>query len=398
MTKPLSSRTQNIAASLTVAVDTLAKKLIAEGKDIVSLGAGEPDFPTPQPICDAARRAIDQGKTRYTAPTGILELREKVCKKLLEENGLNFSPDQITVTSGAKHAVFNSLAALINPGDEVIIPAPYWVTYPELVKWLGGVPVFVQGTRENRFKITADQLHDACSSKTKAILMNNPCNPTGTVYSRSELEALAKVIVQNDIYCISDEVYEYFIYDGEFTSIGSIDGMQERTIIINGFSKSFCMTGWRVGYDASPMPIAKIIGKIQGQATHHPSNIAQYAAIGALDMGKGESLKMRETFRKRRDFMVKGIGESLQQEIAAPEGAFYLFAPVSTVFGKRKPDGTVVKDSLELCQYILESQGLAIVPGAAFGDDSCVRFSYAASDENLKQACIRFNKAIADLK
>ena len=398
MTKSLSSRTQNIAASLTVAVDTLAKKLIAEGKDIVSLGAGEPDFPTPQPICDAARRAIDQGKTRYTAPTGILELREKICKKLLEENGLNFTPEQITVTSGAKHAVFNSLAALINPGDEVIIPAPYWVTYPELVKWLGGIPVFVQGTRENRFKITAEQLQKACSSKTKAILMNNPCNPTGTVYGRSELEALASVIVQNDIYCISDEVYEYFVYDGEFTSIGSIDGMQERTIIINGFSKSFCMTGWRVGYDASPLPIAKIIGKIQGQATHHPSNIAQYAAIGALDMGKGESLKMRETFRKRRDFMVKGIGESLQQEIAAPEGAFYLFAPVSTVFGKRKPDGTVVKDSLELCQYILESQGLAIVPGAAFGDDSCVRFSYAASDENLKQACIRFKKAIADLR
>ena len=398
MTKPLSSRTQNIAASLTVAVDTLAKKLIAEGKDIVSLGAGEPDFPTPQPICDAARRAIDQGKTRYTAPTGILELREKICKKLLEENGLNFTPDQITVTSGAKHAVFNSLAALVNPGDEVIIPAPYWVTYPELVKWLGGVPVFVQGARENRFKITAEQLQKACSSKTKAILMNNPCNPTGTVYNRSELESLAKVIVQNDIYCISDEVYEYFVYEGEFTSIGSIDGMQERTIIINGFSKSFCMTGWRVGYDASPLPIAKIIGKIQGQATHHPSNIAQYAAIGALDMGKGESLKMRETFRKRRDFMVKGIGESLQQEISAPEGAFYLFAPVSTVFGKCKPDGTVVKDSLELCQYILESQGLAIVPGAAFGDDSCVRFSYAASDENLKQACIRFNKAIADLK
>ena len=398
MTKPLSSRTQNIAASLTVAVDTLAKKMIAEGKDIVSLGAGEPDFPTPQPICEAARRAIDQGKTRYTAPTGILELRDKVCKKLLEENGLNFTPDQITVTSGAKHAVFNSLAALINPGDEVIIPAPYWVTYPELVKWLGGVPVFVHGIRENRFKITAEQLQKACSSKTKAILMNNPCNPTGTVYSRSELEALAQVIVKNDIYCVSDEVYEYFVYDGEFTSIGSIAGMQERTIIINGFSKSFCMTGWRVGYDASPLPIAKIIGKIQGQATHHPSNIAQYAAIGALDMGKGESLKMRETFRKRRDFMVKGIGESLQQEIAAPEGAFYLFAPVSTVFGKRKPDGTVVKDSLELCQYILESQGLAIVPGAAFGDDSCVRFSYAASDENLKQACIRFKKAIADLK
>ena len=398
MTKPLSSRTQNIAASLTVAVDSLAKKMIAEGKDVVSLGAGEPDFPTPKPICDAAHKAIDEGRTRYTAPNGILELREKICSKLAAENNLNFTPDQITVTSGAKHAVFNALAALINPGDEVIIPAPYWVTYPELVKWLGGIPVFIQGTQERKFKFTAEQLQKACSPKTKAILMNNPCNPTGSVYSRSELESIANVIRKNDLYCISDEVYEYFVYDGEFTSIGAIDGMEDRTIIINGFSKSYCMTGWRVGYVASPLPIAKIIGKIQGQATHHPSNIAQYAAIGALDMGKGESLKMRETFRRRRDFMVKEIGECLNEKITPPEGAFYLFAPVSKVFGKSKPDGTIVKDSLELSQYILESQGLAIVPGAAFGDDSCVRFSYAASDETLSRACQRFRKALENLK
>ena len=252
MPKSLSNRTLNIAASLTVAIDSLAKKMIAEGKDVVSLGAGEPDFPTPEPICKAAHSAIDSGKTRYTAPIGILELRKKICEKLSKENGLCYEPEQITVTSGAKHAVFNSLAALINPGDEVIIPAPYWVTYPELVKWLGGVPVFADGLQENDFKITAEQLKKVCNDKTKAILMNNPCNPTGSVYSREELEALAKVIVENDLYCISDEVYEYFVYQRTFTSIASIDGMKDRSIVINGFSKSYCMTGWRVGYDASP--------------------------------------------------------------------------------------------------------------------------------------------------
>ena len=398
MPKSLSNRTLNIAASLTVAIDSLAKKMIAEGKDVVSLGAGEPDFPTPEPICKAAHCAIDSGKTRYTAPVGILELRKKICEKLSKENGLRYEPEQITVTSGAKHAVFNSLAALINPGDEVIIPAPYWVTYPELVKWLGGVPVFVDGLQENDFKITAEQLKKVCNDKTKAILMNNPCNPTGSVYSREELEALAKVIVENDLYCISDEVYEYSVYQGTFTSIASIEKMKDRSIVINGFSKSYCMTGWRVGYDASPAPIAKIIGKIQGQATHHPSNIAQYAALGALEMGNAESLKMREVFRKRRDFMVSKIGDALGQKLRAPEGAFYLFAPVSSVYGQSTPDGKTIKGSVDLCEYILESQGLAIVPGAAFGNDNCVRFSYAASDENLESACRRFEAAIRSLK
>ena len=252
MTRPLSTRTENIAASLTVAIDTLAKQMIAEGKDVVSLGAGEPDFPTPEPICKGACDAISEGKTRYTAPVGILDVRKEVCNKLKRDNGLDYAPEQIIMTSGAKHAVFNSLAALVNPGDEIIIPAPYWVTYPELVKWLGGTPVFVQAGIENSFKITAKQLKEAITEKTKAILINNPCNPTGSVYSESELAELAKVIVENDIYCISDEVYEYFVYDGKFTSIASFDGMAERTIVVNGFSKSHCMTGWRVGYDAAP--------------------------------------------------------------------------------------------------------------------------------------------------
>lgn len=398
MTLPLSERTQNIAASLTVAIDTLAKQMIAEGKDVVSLGAGEPDFATPEPIRAAACKAINEGKTRYTAPVGILDVRKAVCEKLKRDNGLDYAPEQIIMTSGAKHAVFNALAALINPGDEVIVPAPYWVTYPELVKWLGGVPVFVQGTRENDFKITAEQLKGAINNRTKAVLLNNPCNPTGSVYGKQELLDLAKVIVDADIYCISDEVYEYFVYGTEFVSAAALPGMAERTIVVNGFSKSHCMTGWRIGYDAAPAPIAKIIGKIQGQATHHPSNVAQYAALAALQMGMEQVDTMRAAFKKRRDFMVERTAKILTTPAKAPEGAFYLFAPVSDFYGMITPEGKTIHGSIEMCQYLLESQGLAIVPGAAFGDDSCVRFSYAASDETLAKACDRFEKGIKSLK
>ena len=382
--KSLSNRTQNIAASLTVAIDTLAKQMIAEGKDVVSLGAGEPDFDTPKPIQD-------------TAPVGILDVRKAVVKKLEDENGLHYDPSQIILTSGAKHAVFNALAALINPGDEVIIPAPYWVTYPELVKWLGGTPVFVASTLEKGFKIDAEDLRRACTPRTKAILLNNPCNPTGAVYSKGELEALAKEIVRQDIYCISDEVYEYFVYDTAFTSAASFDGMAERTIVINGFSKSHCMTGWRIGYDAAPAPIAKIIGKIQGQATHHPSNVAQYAALGALNMDKSNVHAMQAAFRKRRAYMLERTS-FLSTKPRAPEGAFYLFAPVNDYYGKKTTDGKVITGSIDFCSALLESKGLAIVPGAAFGDDTCVRFSYAASDENLAKACDRFEAFVKELK
>lgn len=398
MTRALSTRTENIAASLTVAIDTLAKQMIADGKDVVSLGAGEPDFPTPTPIQDAACEAIRAGKTRYTAPVGILEVRKAVAEKLKKENGIDYAPEQIIMTSGAKHAVFNSLAALINPGDEVIIPAPYWVTYPELVKWLGGKPVFVQAGIENDFKITAQQLSEACTDKTKAILLNNPCNPTGSVYSRDELASLAKVIVEKDIYCISDEVYEYFTYSGSFVSAAAFDGMPERTIVVNGFSKSYCMTGWRIGYDAAPAPIAKIIGKIQGQATHHPSNVAQYAALAALQMGKASTESMCTAFKKRRDFMVERMSAILGESVKAPAGAFYLFLPVSKLYGKTTPEGTKIEGSIDFCKFLLESEGLAIVPGAAFGDDTCVRFSYAASDESLAKACERFERGVKSLR
>ena len=398
MTKPISTRTQNIAASLTVAIDTMAKQMIAEGKDVVSLGAGEPDFPTPEPIRAAACKAINEGKTRYTAPVGIAEVREAVAEKLRAENGLDYKASQIIMTSGAKHAVFNALAALVNPGDEVVIPAPYWVTYPELVKWLGGKPVIVNTTIESGFKLGAEALRNACTDKTKAIILNNPCNPTGATYTRQELAALAEVIVEKDIYCISDEVYEYFVYNTEFCSAAAFPGMPERTIVVNGFSKSHCMTGWRIGYDAAPEPIAKVIGKIQGQATHHPSNVAQYAALGALQMDKSNVNNMLAAFKRRRDYMVENVGAVLPEPVRPPEGAFYLFAPVSAFYGKSTPDGKKIGGSVELCSYLLETQGLAIVPGAAFGDDNCVRFSYAASDKALQQACERFKRGLQSLK
>ena len=398
MTKPISTRTQNIAASLTVAIDTMAKQMIADGKDVVSLGAGEPDFPTPEPIREAACKAINDGKTRYTAPVGILEVREAVANKLRTENAIEYEPSQIIMTSGAKHAIFNALAALINPGDEIIIPAPYWVTYPELVKWLGGTPVIVNTTIESGFKLSPEALRNACTDKTKAIILNNPCNPTGATYTKQELAGLAEVIVEKDIYCISDEVYEYFVYNTEFCSAAAFPGMPERTIVVNGFSKSHCMTGWRIGYDAAPAPIAKIIGKIQGQATHHPSNVAQYAALGALQMDKSHVNEMLAAFKRRRDYMVSQVSEIVPEPVRPPEGAFYLFAPVSAFYGKSTPSGKVIGGSVELCSYLLESEGLAIVPGAAFGDDNCVRFSYAASDKALQQACERFKRGLQSLK
>ncbi len=396
--KSLSKRTEDIAPSMTVAIDTLAKQLKAEGKDIVSLGAGEPDLPTPDAIKQAGIAAITENKTRYVAPVGLQNVREAVCKKLKDENGLNYNASQIVLTSGAKHAVFNSFAALINPGDEVIIPAPYWVTYPELVRWFGGVPVFVKTTVENGFKMTVQDLKDAITPKTKVVVFNNPCNPSGAVYEPGEMEALAKVIVENDLYCVSDEIYEHFTYGTKFVSAASFPGMYERTIIINGFSKSHCMTGWRIGYNAAPEAIAKMISKVQSQAIHHPSTPAQYAALAAVENGNECVLKMRDLFKTRQDLLKGMLEESLGKKLRAPEGAFYLFIPVNELYGKHTPEGKAITGSIDLCTYLLESVGLAIVPGAAFGMDDCIRFSYAASDDTLKEAARRFDKGIKELK
>lgn len=396
--KPVSVRTREIAPSMTVAVDTLAKRLKAEGRDIVSLGAGEPDFETPAHICEAGIEAIRQGKTRYVAPVGLLEVREAVAKKLEAENGLHYDASQIVLTSGAKHAVFNAFAALLNPGDEVVIPAPYWVTYPELVRWFGAVPVIVNSSPEAAFKISAAALEGAITAKTKAVVLNNPCNPSGALYSKGELEELCKVMVGHDLYCVSDEIYEHFCYGGEFASAAGFEGMQERTILINGLSKSHCMTGWRLGYDAATEELAQMIAKIQSQAIHHPSLPAQYGALAALTAGNECVFKMRDVFKGRRDFLRQKISATLGTEIPAPEGAFYLFAPVKKLYGKLAPSGQKIDGSIAFCNYLLEAVGLAIVPGAAFGMDTCVRFSYAASEATLAEAAKRFDSGVRALK
>lgn len=396
--KDLSRRVQDIAPSLTVEIDTLAKKLKAEGKDIVSLGAGEPDFDTPKEIREAGKSAIDEGKTRYTAPQGILDVRKAVARKLFEQNGLRYSPEQIVMTSGAKHAIFNSLLAIVNPGDEVVIPEPYWVTYPELVRLLGGVPVFIHTNAEKSFQMSGEELERAITPRTKAVILNNPANPTGTLYTEETLDSIAKIVVRNDLYAISDEVYEHFAYSGAFKSLAACRGMIDRTILVNGLSKSHCMTGWRAGFIAAPEQIAKLVAKAQGQTTHHPSNVAQYAAKKALEMPLDSVLKMRDEFQRRRDFVFQKVSNIPGIHANLPNGAFYLFANIGELFGKETPEGKRLSNSVEFCTYLLESTGLAIVPGSAFGREGYVRLSYAASMETLEKAMERLKRGVSALR
>lgn len=397
--KPLSNSVLALAPSMTVAIDTKAKELQAAGLDIVALGAGEPDFDTPDAIKEAAYASIRAGKTKYTPPTGLAELKTAVCAKLQRENGLDYAPDQIVVTSGVKHAVSNVFQTVLNPGDEVIIPAPYWVTYPELVKLYGGVPVFLETSVETGYKITAEQLAKAVTPRTKLFLLCNPSNPTGMVYGKSELEAFAKICVDNDVFVLSDEIYEHILYDGRKPlSIATISpAIKDLTLLVNGVSKAYAMTGWRVGYFAGPKPIAKAIGSLQSQATHHPANASQYAAIQALNGGLDFVHGMVTEFTRRRDFVVAALREIPGVKVPTPEGAFYALPDVSFVYGRKTPDGQVVKDSLELCAWLLSAHLLAVVPGAAFGDDRCIRLSYATSMENLVKALDRLKRGLGEL-
>lgn len=395
--KSLSRRTQGIAPSMTVAIDTLAKSLIAQGRDVISLGAGEPDFETPAPIREAAIASIRAGKTRYTSPDGILSLKQAICHKLQRENQLHYQPEQIVVTSGAKHAVFNSLLALLDPGDEVLIPAPYWVTYPELVKLLGATPVILPSDASTGFRLTPQQLESAITPRTKCLILNNPCNPTGVVYTPAELQKMAQILVQHDLYCLSDEIYEHLVYEGSFASMAAQPGMAQRTLLVNGLSKSYCMTGWRVGYVAAPLEIAREISKAQGQTTHHASNIAQYGAEAALNGDFATVTQMRQAFHERRDWLLQALRTLPGLNIPTPQGAFYIFADISSLFNKHTPSGECIQGSIDFCRYLLDSQGLAIVPGAAFGLDSCIRFSYAASLTTLQDAFARFSRAVLNL-
>ena len=397
--KSLSSSVLALAPSMTVAIDTRAKELQAAGQDIVALGAGEPDFDTPDHIKEAAIASLREGKTKYTAPTGIPELKQAVSDKLLRENGVKIPASQVVITSGVKHAVANVLQTLINPGDEIVIPAPYWVTYPELVKLYGGKPVFIETSVESNYKFTPQALEAAITPRTKALILCNPSNPTGMVYGKEELEAFAKVLVKHDVYVISDEIYEHIIYDGRKPlSIATLGAdIAALTLIVNGVSKAYAMTGWRVGYFAGPANIAKAIGSLQSQATHHPANVSQYGAVAALNGGLDFVHRMGEEFDRRRRFVVDSLRAIPGVKATMPEGAFYALPEVSCCYGKKTPKGKVIAGSMDLCEYLLAEELLAVVPGAAFGDDRCIRLSYATSMDNLRKAMDRLRHGMTAL-
>lgn len=395
----LSNRVQNLQPSATLKVTGRAKELKREGVSVVSLSAGEPDFKTPAHVCEAAIKAIQDGFHGYTMNPGTPELREAISEKLKRDNNLDYDPSQIVCSNGAKQSVGFSLLALVNPGDEVIIPAPYWVSYPEMTKMAEGTPVTVRTSFENNFKLTPEQLEDNLNEKTRALILCSPSNPTGACYTADELRALADVLVKYpDVMIISDEIYEYIVFEGEHVSILNVaPELKERTVLINGFSKGFAMTGWRLGYLAAAPEVAKAVAKIQSQETSAPSSISQKAGEAAYKGSLDEVHSNREQFRMRRDYLVETLNNIEGVSCFTPGGAFYVFPDISHYIGSRTPDGSAIESSTDLCLYLLNDHGLATVPGDAFGEPNGVRMSYAASMEDLKEAMKRFKEGLAGL-
>lgn len=394
-----SRKAKNINPSITLAITAKAKALKAEGVDVVSFGAGEPDFNTPKNIINAAIRAMEEGKTKYTPTAGILELREAICNKLEKDNNLKYNPNQIIVSTGAKQCLADVFMAILNPGDEVIVPTPYWVSYPELIKLADGIPVFVEANEKAGYKYTIEDLENVVTDKTKALVLNSPNNPTGTIYQKEELEVIAKFAKKHDILIISDEMYEKLIYDGEkHISIASLSqDAYERTIVINGVSKAYAMTGWRIGYAAAKEEIIKLMVSVQSHVTSNPNSIAQYASVEALNGPTDELVKMIAEFDNRRKFMVKRIGEIEGLDIIYPKGAFYLMINVSCVYGKAI-NGKTIKSSLDFSSELLEEEKVAVIPGAAFGLDKFVRLSYATSQKDIEEGLNRIENFIKKLK
>lgn len=396
--KSLSKKVAQAEASQTLALTALAKKLKADGIDVVSLTAGEPDFPTPRHIKDAAIRAIEENFTKYTVNAGIPELRTAIVEKLKRDNGVSVNASQILVSNGAKHSIFNALQAICNKGDEVIIPAPYWVSYPEMVKLVDGVPVILKTTEKTDFKITAAQLKKAITKKTKALILCSPSNPTGSVYTPDELKAIAAVVEKSGIYVIADEIYEKVIYDGaEHFSLGSIDAIKDLVITVNGVSKAYAMTGWRIGFLAATQSVVDAAEKVQSQVTSGPNSIAQKAAHAAFAGNDDEVKKMVTEFKRRRDYIhgaltaIPGITSTL------PGGAFYLFPNVKAFYGK-KYNGVTVKNSDDMAQFLIKEAQVVTVPGSGFGAPNNIRLSYACSMEELQKAAQRMKDALGKLK
>ncbi|WP_448826342.1 pyridoxal phosphate-dependent aminotransferase [Capnocytophaga bilenii] len=390
----LSERINAMEASATLAMAAKTRELKAQGKDIIGLSLGEPDFNIPDFIKEAAVEAIHQNYSKYTPVDGYLELREAICEKLLRDNHLHYKPSQIVVSTGAKQCLANVALAMINPGDEVVFPAPYWVSYKEIAKMAGGIPVEVPTTIENDFKITPAQLEKAITPKTKMVWFNSPNNPSGSVYSKEELEALAVVLRKYpNIFILSDEIYEYINFTGNYTSMAEIDGLYDRTITVNGLSKAFAMTGWRIGYLAAPEWIAKACNKVQGQVTSGTNAIAQRASIVALRAPKSKIQYMIDEFLKRRNLVLQLLGEIEGLKLNVPEGAFYVFPDVSSFFGKTLR-GRTINNASDFSLYLLEEAGVATVTGEAFGDPKCIRLSYAASEEELRKAIARIKESL----
>jgi aspartate aminotransferase len=395
----ISTRAQNVQPSATLKVTGRAKELKRQGKSIISLSAGEPDFKTPKHICDAAIQAIEDGFHGYTMNPGTPELREAISAKLKRDNNLDYDPSEIICSNGAKQSVGFSLLALINPGDEVIIPAPYWVSYPEMTRLAEGTSVTVRTSFENNFKLTPEQLEEAISDKTKALILCSPSNPTGAQYTAEELEGLAEVLRKYpDVYIISDEIYEYIVFDGDHVGILNVaPDLKDRVLLINGFSKGFAMTGWRLGYLAASAEIVGAVSKIQSQETSAPSSISQKAGEAAYKGSLDEVENMRSEFKKRRDYLVETLNSFEGVSCFTPGGAFYVFPDISEYIGTKKPDGSAIESSTDLCLYLLDEFGLALVPGDAFGEPNGVRLSYAASMEDLEEAMSRFEKGLNSL-
>ncbi len=397
----VSERINRLAESATLAMTRKSFELKQQGKDVINLSIGEPDFNTPEFIKYEAKKAIDDNFTHYTAVPGIIELRQAICHKLQRDNGVSYTPEQIVVTTGAKQALINTLLAVVNPGDEVIIPVPYWVSYSEMVKIAEGKAVYVDAGIEHDFKITAEQLQNAITPSTKLIMLNSPCNPTGSVYTKEEMKALADVIAKYpDIYVLSDEIYEHIIFNGKHESFAQFENIKDRVVVVNGLSKGFAMTGWRLGFLAAPVHIAKACNKMQGQFTSATCSIAQKAAVVAFNADPTQMPELKDMvvkFHSRRDLLLSLLNEIPGLKTNVPNGAFYLFPDATSYYGKKYGD-KVIENGNDLCLYILDTQCVALVPGSAFGNPDCIRLSYATSEDNLKEAVRRIKCALADLK
>jgi len=399
MVYPLALRIVKMVESATLQMTAKARKLKQEGNDVINLSIGEPDFDTPQFIKEAAKEALDQGFTKYTPVSGLLELKQAIQRKFKRDNNIDYSLDEIVVSNGAKQSIANVAMSLIDDGDEVIIFAPYWVSYLEIVQLAGGIPVIVSAGIENDFKVLPSQLEAAITEKTRLVIYSSPCNPTGSVYSMAELEAFAEILGKRDeIYIVSDEIYEYINYTGGHASIASIPSVRDQTITVNGFSKGFAMTGWRLGYIGAPKEVAKATDKMQGQFTSGAASFSQKAAALALDTELSETHKMKEVFQQRRDLILGLLKEIPGVKCNTPDGAFYVFPDVSSYYGKKKEDGTTIENGDQLCEYILEKAYVALVAGSAFGADECIRISYAASDKDIIESCRRLKEVLEKLK